>query len=69
MEGYGGSEEAQFQEKQAEFQITPEMLDIERIHEFLRHADPNSEEYLFLINLLEQERAKGEKDVQMTEAE
>jgi len=35
-----------------------EMIDIDKLQEFLRHADPNSEEYYILLELLAQERAK-----------
>lgn len=30
----------------------PEMFDVEKLQEFLRHADPNSEEYFILLELL-----------------
>lgn len=35
------------------------MIDLERVHEYLRQADPNSEEYFLLLELLAHERAKG----------
>lgn len=45
-------------------EITADMLDMRKLEEYLRHADPNSEEYLVLMELLAQERAKGH-DIQM----
>lgn len=40
-------------------EINAEMLDIEKLEVYLQHANPNSEEYLVLMELLAQERAKN----------
>jgi hypothetical protein len=44
------------------------MLDIEKLEVYLQHANPNSEEYLVLMELLAQERAKN-PGYQMTSAD
>lgn len=44
------------------------MIDIERVHEYLKKVDPNSEEYFLLLELLAHERAKG-NDFNMAHAD